>query len=200
MSGREFLVLAATVSCSLAIMGWVVWSERPAPPPVSTFTSEASADDAGSAALDEAHVAALQAAAEDAPEDVSSRLALGDLYFAAGRFEEAIPWYEQALTLSPESFDVSTNLGVSYYYAGQTAQAIDQFERTLEVEPRDPRALLSLGIVRAFGLQDLEGAMELWERVIEITPDSPEGRAARDSLERIRSAHGTSEADASTVR
>ena len=200
MSGRELLVLATTVSCSLAIMGWVVWSERPAPPPANPLTSEASANGTGSAALDETHVAALQAAAKDAPEDVSSRLALGDLYFGAERWEEAVRWYEQAHTLSPESFDVSTNLGISYYYAGQTQQAIDQFERTLEADPMDPRALLSLGIVRAFGLQDREGAMELWERVIEITPDSPEGLAAREAMDRMRSAHGTSEGDASTVR
>ena len=200
MSGREVPVLAVAVSCSVAIVGWIVWSERPAAPRPNTSTSGVSGNEAGGAALDETHVAALQAAAEDAPDDVSSRLALGDLYFAAGRFEEAIPWYEQGLTLEPENLDVSTNLGVSYYYAGQTEQAIDQFERSLEVDPTNPRALLSLGIVRAFGLQDLEGAMALWERVVEIAPDSPEGRAARDSLERLRSAHETSEADASNVR
>ena len=99
------------------------------------------------------------------------------------RFEQAILWYEAALELSPDHVDVWTNLGISYYYAGQTERAVVQFEQSLEIDPSNQRTLLSLGIVRAFGLQDIEGATALWERVIEIAPDSPEGRAARHSLD-----------------
>ena len=194
MKEREALVLALALACSIALMGWIVWSERPveAPPP-SASTDGAQADAGGrppEAALDETHVAALEAAAAAAPDDVVSRLALGDLYFGARRFEQAILWYEAALELDSHDGDAGTNLGVSYYYAGQTERAVAQFEQSLEINPSNQRALLSLGIVRAFGLQDIEGATALWERVIEIAPDSPEGRAARDSLDRMGQAHG----------
>ena len=187
MSGREALVLALALACSVAFMGWIVWSERPAStPPPSASTDGAQVDAGGrppEAALDEIHVAALEAAATDVPDDVVSRLALGDLHFGARRFEQAILWYEAALELSPDHVDVWTNLGISYYYAGQTERAVVQFEQSLEIDPSNQRTLLSLGIVRAFGLQDIEGATALWERVIEIAPDSPEGRAARHSLD-----------------
>ena len=187
-------MLALALACSIALMGWIVWSERPveAPPPSASIDG-AQADAGGrpaEAALDETHVAALEAAAAAAPDDVVSRLALGDLYFGARRFEQAILWYEAALELDSHDGDAGTNLGVSYYYAGQTERAVAQFEQSLEINPSNQRALLSLGIVRAFGLQDIEGATALWERVIEIAPDSPEGRAARESLDRMGQAHG----------
>ena len=192
-------MLALALACSIALMGWIVWSERPAEaPPPSASTDGAQADAGGrspESALDETHVAALEAAAADAPDDVVSRLALGDLYFGARRFGQAILWYEAALELGPHDGDAGTNLGVSYYYAGQTERAIAQFEQSLELNPSNQRALLSLGIVRAFGLQDIDGATALWERVIEIAPDSPEGRAARDSLDRMGQAHGAFDGD-----
>jgi hypothetical protein len=46
-----------------------------------------------------------------------------------------------------------------------------------------------MGIVRAFGKQDLEGAAQAWQRVIELAPDTPEGRAARQALDNMKSAH-----------
>lgn len=198
MSGRESLVLGVATLCSVSIMGWIVWSERPVPPPSPRVpTSSAATEPAGGApalepqAVDESRVATLEASAESAPDDAAPRAALGDVYFGAQRFEDAIPWYEQALALSSGDPDVGTNLGVSYYYAGETARAIETFERALEADPSHQRALLSLGIVKAFGLQDLDAAIAAWEQVVAIAPDTPEGLAARDSLDRIRSAHGT---------
>jgi tetratricopeptide (TPR) repeat protein len=140
-------------------------------------------------------VATLEASAQSLPDDASPRVSLGDLYFEAQRFEEAIEWYDQALALNPADVDAGTNLGVSYYYSDQTERAIETFERSLEVDPSHQRALLSLGIVKAFGLQDLDGAIVVWERVVAIAPDSPEGLAAQDSLDRIRAAHGSSDND-----
>ena len=169
MSGRESLVIALALTCSVSLMGWIVWSERPSPvpsPEVPTANLEADVGErAAEAPLDETHVAALEAAAADAPDDIGSRLALGDVYARARRFEQALPWYEAAV----------------------------------EIDPTNQRALLSLGIVRAFGLQDIEGATALWERVVEIGPDSPEGRAASDSLDRMSAGHTAVEGDGSNV-
>jgi cytochrome c-type biogenesis protein CcmH/NrfG len=48
---------------------------------------------------------------------------------------------------------------------------------------------LNIGIVRAFGKQDLEGAAKAWQKVIELAPDSAEGRAAKQALDSVREAH-----------
>ena len=74
--------------------------------------------------------------------------------------------------------NVSTDLGVSYYYTNQPDRALEQFMHSLKVEPEHVKTILNIGIVRAFGKQDLAGAAEAWVRVIAIAPDSPECRAA----------------------
>ena len=199
MSGRELLILVVAATCTLSIAGWIVWSERPVQTsPTSARTTTSDPEPSARPAprdVDETLVATLEASAQSLPDDASPRVSLGDLYFEAQRFEDAIEWYDQALALNPADVDAGTNLGVSYYYSDQTERAIETFERSLEVDPSHQRALLSLGIVKAFGLQDLDGAIVAWERVVAIAPDSPEGLSAQDSLDRIRAAHGSSDND-----
>ena len=44
-------------------------------------------------------------------------------------------------------------------------------------------------IVRAFGKQDLQGAEQAWQRVIELDATGPEGQAAKRALDSLKSAH-----------
>ena len=46
-----------------------------------------------------------------------------------------------------------------------------------------------MGIVRAFGRQDLKGAADAWQKVIDLAPSSEEAQAARQALTGLRSAH-----------
>ena len=48
---------------------------------------------------------------------------------------------------------------------------------------------MNVGIVKAFGKQDLAGAAEAWEQVAKLAPDSPEGQAAKKGLEGLKNAH-----------
>ena len=185
--GREALVLGPAVVFSLAIMSWIIWSERPAPvtesEPTAATASAASA--APMPTVNHDRAAELLSTVESNPEDVTALLALATLYFEAHSFEEAVPWYEKALALSPDDVESSTNLGVSYFYAGSADRAAAQFLHSLELAPDHAQTLLSLGIVRAFGLDDLPGAKEVWERVIEVAPDSNQATAAREALTRV---------------
>ena len=190
MNRTEPLPLAVSLTLAAGLMGWIVWTQRPADqvtttqaPPVQTPTVPEVAP------VDQAHAATLRADAENMPEDVQVRVELGNLYFDAQRFEDAIPWFEAALELNPEEVEVSTDLGVAYYYLGDTDRALSQFARSLEVDPAHSKTILNVGIVRAFGKQDLEGAIEAWEDVQRVAPGSPEALAAAEALERIRAAH-----------
>jgi tetratricopeptide (TPR) repeat protein len=84
---------------------------------------------------------------------------------------------------------VSTDLGIAYYYSNQPDRALEQFDRSLAIDPKHSKTLLNIGVVRAFGKQDLEGAAKAWERVLEVAPNSEEATRARQGLEGIRSAH-----------
>ncbi len=197
MIWRNVFVMGLAVSVALAIMFWIVWTERPTLESVidsdNTPAQLQAENDPSLIEIDESRITVLQETAESNPDDVVSRLSLADLYFGAEQFEDAIPWYEEAVLLDAENLDARTNLGVSYYYTDQVERAIEVFEETIKLEPTNQRALLSLGIVKAFGLQDLDGAMTAWKRVIEIEPNSAEGLAARDSLERFSAVHDSAE-------
>lgn len=173
------------------IAGWVIGSQQAdTVPAASSVAPQARAAPAAQPPpLDEARATALRTAAEREPENATPRIQLGNLYFDAGLFAEAIPWYAAALKLMPDDVNVSTDLGVSYYYADQPDRALEQFSRSLEIDPNHTKTILNLGIVRAFGKQDLEGAEEAWTRVIELAPESPEGQAARRALDSLRTAH-----------
>jgi len=95
----------------------------------------------------------------------------------------------QALQLTPNDVNVSTDLGVCYYYSNQPDKALEQFDRSLKIDPKHAKTLLNLGIVRAFGKQDLDGATKAWQQVIKVAPDSPEGQAAKRALDSLQSAH-----------
>ena len=191
MNRTESLPLVVSLVLAAGLMGWIIWSQRPADPVATTQAPSPIQTPQGPEVqpVDEVRAAELRAAAGGAPEDVQVRVNLGNLYFDARRFEEAVLWFEAALALNPEEVDVSTDLGVAYYYLDDTDRALAQFARSLEVDPAHAKTILSLGIVRAFGKQDLEGAIEAWEEVQRVAPGSPEALAAADTLERIRSAH-----------
>src|SRR5688572_28819932 len=83
------------------------------------------------AVLDQNKVQALRTVAEQNPADKQTRVDLGNLYFDAEQYGEAITWYEAALKIAPSDPNVSTDLGVAYYYTNQPDRAIKQFEHSL---------------------------------------------------------------------
>ena len=193
MTGRELLVLGVAAACSLSVMGWIIWSERPVPAPPPPEPAAATAADAApqpeAREVDAARAAELEAAAQAAPEDAAVRVSLGDLYFDARQFEAAISWYEEAVAVDPAYVDANTSLAMSWFHAGDTQRAVETFDRSLEIDPAHPRTLLNLGIVRALGFRDLEGALAAWEQVVAAAPDSREALDARELLDRVGAAH-----------
>ena len=178
------------------IAGWIIGSQQGAarPPAAARTAAGATQGSAGSGTaratvLDETQVNALKAVAEREASNATPRVQLGNLYFDAERYDEAIKWYSDAIKLSPNDVDVSTDLGVSYYYSNQPDKALEQFDHSLKLDPRHGKTLLNVGIVKAFGKQDLDGAAQAWRQVIEHAPGSPEGLAAKRALDSLQSAH-----------
>ena len=134
----------------------------------------------------------MKASAERNPSDAETRVQLGNLYFDAERYEDARHWYEDALRVDPRNVNASTDLGIAYYYSNQPDRALAQFDKSLSIDPRHSKTLLNIGIVRAFAKQDLDGAEQAWQRVLDVAPDSPEAAVAKKGLDGLRTAHGKS--------
>jgi tetratricopeptide (TPR) repeat protein len=190
------------------LAGWIIGAQqgRPvaAPPPVSSASGPqpAGGATAGPAPepaprLDQARVDGLRRRAADNPRDAAVRAELGNAYFDAERYPEAITWYEASLALDAKNVNVSTDLGVSYYYSNDADRALAQFDRSLQIDPSHAKTMLNIGVVRAFGKQDLAGATRIWQQVAEMAPQSAEGQAARRMIEAVRSAHPEAGAPAS---
>ena len=182
------------------VAGWMLGSQQPtrkaaiaAPPAAASAAQEASARPA---ALDTAQVARYRSIAERDPSNATPRIQLGNLYFDAEQYADAISWYEKALELDPTNADVSTDLGVSYYYTNQPDRALAQFKRSLAIDPKHTKTMLNQGIVMAFGKQDLDGASQAWRRVVDLAPNTPEGQAAKRALDSLKAAHPNMTADA----
>jgi len=176
------------------IAGWIIGSQQasmrpPAAPSAQAAPAAGSGPAPAAAVLDETKVTAFRSVAEREPANPKPRVDLANLYFDAERYDDAIKWYGDALKLAPNDVNVSTDLGISYFYLNQPDKALDQLATSLKIDPKHTKTLLNVGIVRAYGKQDLTGAEQAWNQVVEISPDSPEGQQAKRALDALKSAH-----------
>ena len=196
----ESIVFAVAGMCFGVILGWVIASQQSprdavAQAPAASASAETPAE-RQPPPLDEGRVQQLMATIKNAPQDADAHTQLGNVYFDAERWDDAIEWYERSLKIDANDPNVSTDLGVSYYYTNRTDEALAQFERSLKIDPNHTKTLLNKGIVLAFGKQDLAAAAEEWKKVVTLAPDSPEGQAARRALEGVAAAHAQQEGSA----
>jgi len=193
----DSIVFAIAGMCFGVILGWVIGVQqaggRFSAPPAATAAAPAQGapGQAQAPPLDEARVQSLMTVIKNDPTNAGAAVQLGNTYFDAERYPDAIKWYEESLRIDPSNPDASTDLGVSFYYTGQTDRALQQFSQSLKLNPKHTKTLLNQGIVLAFGKQDLAGAQAAWKQVVALAPGSPEAQAAQRALEGITAAgHG----------
>jgi Tfp pilus assembly protein PilF len=185
----ESVVFTVAGMCFGVILGWVIGTQQATQTAVPAVQQVAAAPAQQAAVLDQGRVQSLTAIVESDPSNAGARVQLANEYYDAERFDEAIAWYQQALAIDPVLVDASTDLAVSYYYTGQTGRALDQFDYSLGIDPEHTKTLLNQGIVLAFGSQNIDAATEVWQRLVELSPDSPEGLTAKQALESMTTAH-----------
>ena len=194
----ESIVYAIAGMCFGIILGWIIATQQQPARAVAPVAQAAggtqqqsqspSASGQQPKVLDEARVQQLTTILNSDPKNSGAAVQLGNTYFDAERYPEAISWYEKALAIDPKNADASTDLGVSYYYTNRTEEALKRFEASLAIDPKHTKTLLNKGIVLAFGKEDLKGAAVEWQKVVDLAPSSPEGQAAKRALEGVAAA------------
>src|SRR5579862_2778839 len=97
------------------IAGWIIGSQQTPPRTVAAPAGQSSQVSQSSAAapesssstnsqppavLDEAKVTAFKTVADKDPKNAEARVQLGNLYFDAERYSDAIKWYTEAFNLA----------------------------------------------------------------------------------------------------
>ena len=164
---------------------------RPVAPTAAAATAPtAPGAGAGAAAARRVARGRAEGHAEQDPKDAETRVAAREPVLRRGALSPTrSSGTTRALKIDPKNVNASTDLGIAYYYTNKPDLALAQFEKSLAIDPRHSKTLLNVGIVRAFGKEDLDGAAEAWQKVIEMAPDSPEAAVAKKGLDGMRSGH-----------
>jgi cytochrome c-type biogenesis protein CcmH/NrfG len=140
-----------------------------------------------SASLDTARVRTLEAAAQANPKDAASRIELGNLYYDAGRYTDAIVWYSQALALNPNDTNVRTDLATAYYYTDDVARAIEEGRKVLAIDSTKVQTLLNMGIwLTSQTPPNTAEAIADWQLVVSLYPGTEPAKQAQTLIDKYK--------------
>lgn len=133
-------------------------------------------------------IAALEAVADDDSGNDEVWIALGNACYDLALYQKAISAYETALKINPEDADIWTDLGVMYRRNDEPGKAVTAFNEAQRVSPGHEVSLFNKGIVMMHDLNDMAGAMNAWEELLEINPSAttPGGIMLKDLVEKMR--------------
>jgi tetratricopeptide (TPR) repeat protein len=112
----------------------------------------------------------LQETVSQDPKNVDALMELGDMHAEQREFTDAITWYEKALAVR-DSIEVRKDLGVALLNVKRPDEAIAHLKKALEFDPADAAALFDLGFALLYAKDDPDGAIKLFEKLIELHPD-----------------------------
>jgi cytochrome c-type biogenesis protein CcmH/NrfG len=137
--------------------------------PISTSLPPSAINGAPEQILD-ARVKPLLQKLNTNPNDTSTLVELGNIYYDASQWTPAIGYYTRALNQTPANPDVRTDMGISYYYSGDPDRALKEFDQALKDDPRHSQTLFNVGVVKLNGKNDPKGAIAAWESLLKIDP------------------------------
>ena len=99
---------------------------------------------------------------------------IGNLYYDAQQYPEAVNYYQSSLKIDPKATDVRTDLATAYHLIGQPDKAIQEFDEVLKIDDKYANALFNEGMVKWQDKMDINGAITSWKRLLATNPDYPQ--------------------------
>jgi len=169
------------------IVGYMLGVSRTGAGPLPATASSAAAAAPAPALVTEQELQGWRNILASDPKNVRANTELANKLYDAGRYTEAVPYYQQAFTLDPKNVSVSTDLATALYYAGRADEALAQFDKSLAIDPKHGQTLFNIGIVKRDGRNDPKGAIVAWERLLEVAPDYPDAPKVRTMIAVLKS-------------
>jgi tetratricopeptide (TPR) repeat protein len=118
---------------------------------------------------------------ESDPKNSGLLYQIGNLYYDAQQYPEAVKYYENSLQIDPKATDVRTDMATAYHLMGQSDRAIQEYDAVLKIDGKHANALFNEGMVKWQDKMDLKGAIASWKRLLDAHPDY----ANRDQVEKL---------------
>jgi cytochrome c-type biogenesis protein CcmH/NrfG len=134
----------------------------------------------------QARITAMQQVVARDPKNVEAWIQLGNDYFDTRQPQKAIEAYDRALELRPSNPNVLTDQGVMYREIGQFEKAIANFQKANQVDPKHVQSLYNIGVVYLNDMKQPKRAIEVWNKVIQIAPQSEQAAQARTAIEEAK--------------
>ena len=134
----------------------------------------------------QARITAMQAVVARDPKNRDAWVQLGNDYFDTRQPQKAIDAYARALELKPDDANVLTDQGVMYREVRQYDKAVANFVKANQVDPKHVQSLYNLGVVYLNDLKQPKNAIDAWNKVIQLAPQSDQAAQARTALEEAK--------------
>jgi len=121
----------------------------------------------------------------DKPDNFELLSALGDAYFEAGRYMEAIDIYTRAVAVNPKSSDCYNDRALAHFYIGNTDAALESTNKGIEADPLYKNTWLTKGFI-LMSIGKYDEAVEPLTRVKEMDLGGTVGQEAEKFLEQIK--------------
>jgi Tfp pilus assembly protein PilF len=108
----------------------------------------------------------------------------GNSLMDQGMYDQAIPKYEEALSLDSLHPEILVDLGACYHAIGENEKASFNFHRALALDPKHPVALFNLGVV-GMTVGDTASARSWWTKYLAVATDSQQIQMVRDQLGKL---------------
>ena len=105
-----------------------------------------------------------------APASAKARYNLGRIQHAAGRLDEALAGYEQAVVIRPEYADAWHNLGALYRERNDYSSAVSAYRRAISLKSNPALTYFNLGNLY-YEMGEVDQAVEAFLMVIRLSPD-----------------------------
>ncbi len=123
----------------------------------------------------------LATAVDLAPGDATIRIDHAVALAAVSHHQDAVIELSAALVVEPNSVEALVLRARAYRALNRLEAARKDADRALFLSPRDPQGLLERGIIRE-RTGDAAGAAKDWRNLMDLHPNAPETRAAKQLL------------------
>jgi Flp pilus assembly protein TadD len=115
------------------------------------------------------------------PRDRSALTSLGSMYFEAGKYAQALPYYERAIALDPSDAAVRTDYAAALHAVGQDRRSLSELQTVLAKRPGYSDALYDEGVVE-HAVGNSAGAVTAFKRFLRVAPGDQRADDARAAL------------------